>query len=90
VPAGSAAAASTTGSCWTTDDGDVLISGEDLHIGSHPHPSTAYLYDESLDQWNATVNTPSRDRFSATMTLLPDGRVLFAGGYDNHSTGTTL
>lgn len=69
--------------------GEVLIAGDDPHIGSHPHPRTAYRYDESSDTWEMTASAPTIDRFLATMTLLPDGRVLHAGGYSGHSTGPT-
>ena len=69
--------------------GSVLIVGEDPHIGSHPHPRSAYRYDEGSGTWTRTANDPTIDRFLATVTLLPDGRLLFAGGYSGHSTGPT-
>ncbi len=69
--------------------GEVLIAGDDPHVGSHPHPTSAYRYDEALDTWEITANDPTIDRFLATLTLLPDGRVLHAGGYNGHSNGST-
>jgi Galactose oxidase, central domain len=69
--------------------GEVLIAGEDPHVGGHPHPRFAYRYDEASDTWTRTANDPTIDRFSATLTLLPDGRVLFAGGYSGHGAGPT-
>ncbi len=69
--------------------GEVLVAGEDPHSGGHPHPTSAYRYDEVSDTWEITANDPTIDRFQATLTLLPDGRVLFAGGYSGHGTGPT-
>ncbi|MEM7354531.1 MAG: kelch repeat-containing protein, partial [Acidobacteriota bacterium] len=69
--------------------GEVLIAGEDPHVGGHPHPRSAYRYDEVSGSWARTANDPSINRFLATMTLLPDGRVLMAAGYNGHSSGPT-
>ena len=69
--------------------GEVLIAGEDPHVGGHPHPRSAYRFDEAGGTWTRTANDPTIDRFSATLTLLPDSRVLHAGGYSGHGTGPT-
>lgn len=71
------------------DGGEALVVGEDPHLGSHPHPSTAYRYDAGSEEWSLTTNDPSIDRFLATLTKLPDGRLLLAGGYTGHGTGPT-
>lgn len=69
--------------------GELLIAGEDPHVGTHPHPRSAYRYNEASSTWTRTANDPTIDRFSATLTRLLDGRVLFAGGYSGHSSGPT-
>ncbi len=69
--------------------GDVLIAGDDPHVGGHPHPRSAYRYDEMSGTWTRTADDPTIDRFLGTMTLLPDGRVLHAGGYNGHGSGPT-
>ncbi len=69
--------------------GEVLIAGDDPHTGGHPHPRSAYRFDEASGTWTRTANDPTTHRFSATLTLLPDSRVLHAGGYSGHSSGPT-
>jgi hypothetical protein len=71
------------------ETGEVLIVGEDPHVGTHPHSTTAYRYDAGSGIWEMTSNNPNTDRFLSTTTLLPDGRVLLAGGYSGHSNGPT-
>lgn len=66
-------------------DGKLLVVGGDYPHGSPSHAvpfeGTAELYDPDSGMWTRTgrLNTPRQD-FS--MTLLPTGEVLVAGGYD--------
>jgi hypothetical protein len=63
-------------------DGKVLLVGggaEDTLLEGGPRSSTAELYDPATGVWTATGSmTEARKGFTAT--LLPDGRVLVAGG----------
>jgi hypothetical protein len=58
------------------DDAILLRSGRVMMFGFG-----AYLYDPKLDQYLATP-TPPYPLMFASASLLPDGRVLFAGGQD--------
>jgi hypothetical protein len=61
-------------------NGKVLISGgsQDGNVGL----SSTELYDPVTNTFAASTSTPTMNqkRFSATATLLPDGKVLIAGG----------
>jgi hypothetical protein len=63
-------------------DGRVLVVGggaEDTELEGGPRSATAELYDPRSGEWTATGSmTEARKGFTAT--LLPDGRVLVAGG----------
>ncbi len=67
-------------------DGRVLIVGGDQTItGDAPYHRSAELYDPATGTFSRTGSlTTTRDGFSAT--LLQDGHVLIAGGYDPHLT----
>jgi hypothetical protein len=68
-------------------DGRVLVVGG-LTVtlrdgGLFPsQPTGAEIYDPKTDRWSATAPMGS-SRLGQTATLLPDGRVLIAGGQDN-------
>lgn len=67
----------------------VLKSGKVLLAGEHDTLSGAELYDPETGKWSATgkLNT---GRGGHTTTLLPDGRVLIAGGIDYSADGTPI
>ncbi|HJZ49421.1 MAG TPA: kelch repeat-containing protein [Roseiflexaceae bacterium] len=66
---------------WTAsnDSAEVLVAGGDTGFAV----TTAELYTPAVDKWRDTGNMSTmRVRHSAT--LLPDGRVLVAGGYGGY------
>jgi hypothetical protein len=68
------------GSTTVLPDGKVLIAGGNTMIGSaEGHTATAELYDPATGTFTATgsMNVPRMDH---TATLLPNGKVLIAGG----------
>ena len=58
--------------------GEVLVVGDDAADTVIP---TGYIYSESTANWTPT-GPPSIRRFQPTVTLLPSGKVLMAGGYN--------
>ena len=64
-------------------DGKVLIAGGHAYspYGLDPHTNTAILYDPATGTWSETGSMANR-RARHTATLLPNGKVLVAGGYD--------
>lgn len=68
-------------------NGQVLVAGGMVSEGVIRYLDSAELYDPATDTWTATGNLTSR-RASHTMTVLPNGQVLLAGG-DNGSNSLT-
>jgi hypothetical protein len=70
-------------------DGRVLIAGGMSLIGGNFSPlATAELFDPVAGRFSAPLAlVESRGRASHTATLLPDGRVLLAGGWGLSTTG---
>jgi hypothetical protein len=67
-------------------DGRVLVTGGDLGYDAVPRAlATAELYDPATGTWTAT-GSMLQGRYRHTATLLPDGRVLVAGGNVNGSS----
>jgi Kelch motif/Galactose oxidase, central domain len=70
------------------DNGKVLVAGG-VRIEPFDHygdgVEKAELYDPATGQWSATGNQ-STPRVLQTATLLPNGRVLAAGGYSDYNT----
>jgi N-acetylneuraminic acid mutarotase len=66
-------------------DGKVLVvGGSSLRPGAHSYDiiASAELYDPSSGMW-ASAGSLAMARGGHTATLLPDGKVLVAGGYNN-------
>jgi len=66
-------------------DGRVLIAGGGVNDGrvleeSHLPSAYAEIYDPLTDTWTPTASFMGVRRFGHTATMLPDGRVLVAGG----------
>lgn len=87
----------TVGSCPTSCDGSVvrLRDGRVLVAGGHPTPdaytdiqptNAAAIFDPKTGSWTAIapMHVP---RMEQTATLLADGRVLVAGGFNNPGAG---
>ena len=67
-------------------DGKVLVAGGSYFSGDRFQPlDSAELYDPATRKWNATgrLNVPRPGGHTAT--LLPDGKVLIVGGFDQTS-----
>lgn len=58
-------------------DGRVLVAGEQIDgVNKFSH-----VYSEATGLWSQTTNHPAINRFDAVMVLLPDGKVVYIGGY---------
>jgi hypothetical protein len=67
-------------------NGEVLIAGGATSVVPVPIPtSSADLYDPSTGKFAATSNSMTVARYFATATLLPNGEVLIAGGFNSTS-----
>jgi Kelch motif/Galactose oxidase, central domain len=70
-------------------DGRVLVSGGMGSGDLGPGSTAGYVYDPQRDQWSATADM-RQGRVDHTASLLPNGRVLVAGGRDAYTNGTPL
>ena len=70
-------------------DGTVLIDGNGGSGTKTPLSGSAEVYDPASGVWHDTASM-IQARFAHTSTLLPDGRVLVAGGEVNFLTNITL
>ena len=64
-------------------NGKVLVAGGDGHYSGGGVQASAELYDPTSGTWTSTGNLNARRRIH-TATLLPNGKVLVAGGFDNN------
>lgn len=73
--------------------GILLSTGKVLIVGEDPEPATAYLFDENAGPqgaWTSTGNQPSLARYGAKLIELPDGKILYSGGYGGGSGSPTF
>ncbi len=69
------------------DDGRVLVAGGSAGLIDPLAVATAYLYDPIAGIWTPTGDLAA-PRQGHTATLLPDGRVVVAGGFGDYGTPT--
>ena len=65
--------------------GQVLLTGGQTDTNDGGGSATAELYDPAANSFTALTATMTTPRGGHTATLLPDGRVLIAGGFNNSS-----
>jgi hypothetical protein len=84
VSTGSMAAARENHTATVLPNGKVLVAGGISNSPTAPAPvlATAEIYDPVAGNWAATGNLITT-RYLHTATLLPNGKVLVAGGVDN-------
>jgi hypothetical protein len=64
-------------------DGKVLVAGGAANISNFAPVRTAELYDQATGIWTPT-GSMSHERWAFTLTLLPNGKVMAAGGADTN------
>jgi N-acetylneuraminic acid mutarotase len=79
ISAGTMSAARTSHTATLLASGEVLVAGGYSTAAGDDSPAAAELYDPSTGSWKVT-GSMTAVRVNATATLLPDGRVLLAGG----------
>jgi hypothetical protein len=70
-------------------NGKVLVAGGLTNDNSPPYLASAELYDPASGTWTATGSL-STTRYNHTATLLPNGKVLVAGGIGSDPAGAEL
>jgi hypothetical protein len=71
-------------------DGRVLVAGGRTNGGSNwVYSAACQIYDPATNTWSATGSLPDA-RSAHAATLLPDGRVLLAGGTDSWGVNTYI
>jgi streptogramin lyase len=65
-------------------DGRVLVAGGFTALGGGNYTSRAEIFDPASNQWSAAGRL-SRVRIAHSATILPDGRVIVAGGGGNEN-----
>ncbi len=74
--------ARTSHTATSLADGTVLVAGGNFYSGGSVYLSSVEIYDPANGTWK-TTNSLNTARTQHTATLLPDGKVLVAGGYGN-------
>jgi len=82
-----------TGRCWHTatllSNGKVSVAGGELGFGGRYTPTaSSELYDPITEAWSSTGNLNTA-RELHTATLLPDGKILVAGGTDAYHSSNS-
>jgi len=85
---GSLAAARTDHTATLLPNGKVLVAGGHSSVNTNNPMSSAELYDPATGTWSSTGSLVTR-RYNHTATLLPNGKVLIAGGQSNSSTSSS-
>jgi N-acetylneuraminic acid mutarotase len=70
-------------------DGRVLICGGNVRTDLADRLAAGFIYDPRLDRWSPTSDM-TRGRVAHSASLLPDGRVLVAGGREVYVNGTPM
>ena len=89
IPTGSLATARQSHTATLLSNGKVLVAGG-AGSNSTVFYKSAELYDPSTGLFSGTANSMATSRSNHTATLLPNGKVLIAGGFNGYTTAAKL